>query len=89
MQQAGKWVIGQLFGSLTDASNNELRYLYASDWRDRVDSCIRIFESSGGESRSDLLYFARDYIAMMTDHHAEELWRRMFSPGATLFTSRL
>lgn len=89
MQQAGRKIIRELFEALTNTENKELRFLYASDWRARVDGCMRMHESGADPDYMTLKHFARDYIAMMTDHHAEELWRRIYAPGASLFTSRL
>jgi dGTP triphosphohydrolase len=87
LQQAGMRIISELFRTLTDADDENLIYLFPMDARSDAEDAIRSYK--GGTARERLFEFVRDFIASMTDANCEAMWRRMFSPGAGLFTSRV
>jgi dGTPase len=86
LQQAGRRVVRDLYKAYTDAKNPELRYFYASDWTPQVNQALS--EEKTGNVLA-LQRLARDYVATMTDHFAEEQWRKLYLPGeGTLFGAR-
>jgi dGTPase len=98
LQQAGKRAIEDIFNRLMDWQDRETPYLFPLDMRDDAVVLGRLSESDVEQHRelrpetiSKSQTFVRDYVASLTDRHAEDLWRRMFLPGSgsALFVARL
>ena len=89
LQHAGGQIIGDLFRVLSDDKADQIIYYYPIDLREEITDCLNMKKDGSDEKGVQLHALARDYIASMTDQSAEQLWRRMFSVGGNLFTSRL
>lgn len=87
LQQAGRRVAKELYLAYCNKENAELRYLYPDDWIRRVDLALQMVKTTTDEHA--LKRLARDYVGTMTDHFAEEQWKRLNLPGhGHLFTAR-
>lgn len=87
LQQAGRRVAVDLYETYSDEKNLDLRYLYPDDWTGRVDNALTAVKSHVDELA--LKRLARDYVGTMTDHFAEEQWKRLKLPGhGHLFIAR-
>ena len=101
LQHGGRLIVRQLFESLTDSKNDELQFYFPIDIREEYSRLSRLRASLDTSARSEgheaevrasdraMSEFGRNYVASLTDHAAEELWRRMFSIGQGLFSARL
>jgi len=87
LQQAGRRVARELYMTYSKETNLDLRYLYPDDWIPNVDQALTAVKFGGDEHA--LKRLARDYIGTMTDHFAEEQWKRLNLPGhGQLFVAR-